>query len=113
VPPSPAPWREAPRRCRSLGEATAIARARARRSRRAHFQWSGTRGICEQGRMVLPLNRRVGRSRCLAWPARKAHALSVLRPKLQGWQIIVGEALQSFFVGSAAIPATVEPTMFH
>jgi hypothetical protein len=35
VPPSPAPWREAPRRCRSLDEATAIARARARRSRRA------------------------------------------------------------------------------
>jgi hypothetical protein len=35
VPPSPAPWRETPRRCRSLGEATAIARARARRSRRA------------------------------------------------------------------------------
>ena len=35
MPPSPAPWRETPRRCRSLGEATAIARARARRSRRA------------------------------------------------------------------------------
>ena len=41
----------------------------------------------------------------------EAGAVSVLRPRLQGWQIIVGEAFQSFLVGSAGISTTVEPMM--
>jgi hypothetical protein len=42
----------------------------------------------------------------------EAGAVPFLCPRLQGWQIIVGEAFQSFLVGSAGISTTVEPTMF-
>ena len=42
----------------------------------------------------------------------EAGAVSLLRPRLQSWQIIVGEAFESFFVGSSGIPTTIEPTMF-
>jgi hypothetical protein len=41
----------------------------------------------------------------------EAGAVSGLRTWLQSWQIIVGEPLQSFLVGSAGTPATVEPMM--
>ena len=42
----------------------------------------------------------------------EAGAVSLLRPRLQSWQIIVGEAFESFFIGSSGIPTTIEPTMF-
>jgi hypothetical protein len=41
----------------------------------------------------------------------EAGAVSGLRTRLQRRQIIVGEAFQSFLVGSAGIAATVETTM--
>jgi hypothetical protein len=43
----------------------------------------------------------------------EARAVSFLRPWLQGWQIIVGAAFQSFLVGSAWIAATVRDDDTH
>jgi hypothetical protein len=41
----------------------------------------------------------------------EAGAVSLLRPWLQRWQVIVGEAFKSLLVGSAATATTVEPVM--